>query len=311
MRNISKIAPDWWDYTTLDKDILIEAAKLKTKDIKNLSRNGFKIRFFDTIESFYTAEALEYIQVCRKSTSDNPKGICGPIGPVEQLPLVAKIVNDLDINIKDGHFWAMDEWCINGKEVNTNNPLSFKKTNMDLWYNKIREDLKMPLENLHFPTVKNLKEYSKSYNQIKCLLMQGGQGETKHWAFNDPVKRKGEYKENPPSPEDYKKLSARIVNLHPLTLLQNARTSSGGEIYKIPSSALTVGPTETWKSENVSIWHAGVHDNSFGMRLTTYMISKKIMDTSVPMSLLASHPSVIFNFFRPALEKFDSESGMH
>jgi glucosamine-6-phosphate deaminase len=34
------------------------------------------------------------------------------------------------------------------------------------------------------------------------------------------------------------------------------------------------------------------------MRLTTLMISKKIMDSSVPISLLASHPDVTFNFFR-------------
>ena len=28
MRNLSKISPDWWDYTTLDRDILDAAAKL-------------------------------------------------------------------------------------------------------------------------------------------------------------------------------------------------------------------------------------------------------------------------------------------
>jgi glucosamine-6-phosphate deaminase len=31
------------------------------------------------------------------------------------------------------------------------------------------------------------------------------------------------------------------------------------------------------------------------------MISKGIMDTSVPMSLLASHPDVRFNFYRKGL----------
>jgi len=28
MRNISKIAPEWWDYTTLDEQILADAAGL-------------------------------------------------------------------------------------------------------------------------------------------------------------------------------------------------------------------------------------------------------------------------------------------
>jgi glucosamine-6-phosphate deaminase len=64
---------------------------------------------------------------------------------------------------------------------------------------------------------------------------------------------------------------------------------------------VTVGPVETWQAEKVSIWHAGFHDNPFGQRLTTYMISKNMPDTSVPMSLLADHPNVQFNFYRPGI----------
>ena len=131
--------------------------------------------------------------------------------------------------------------------------------------------------------------------------MQGGQGDIKHWAFNDPPKREGAYKDSPPSPEEYRKLSTRIVDLHPMTLIQNARTSGGGTVQNVPSQALTVGPKETWKSEKVSIWHPGHHDNPLGMRLTTLMISKEITDSAVPMSLLADHPNVQFNFYRPGL----------
>ena len=66
--------------------------------------------FYDTLEDFYLAEALEYIDAWRQSTDDNPVGICGPIGPTEQLPLVARLVNALDLDLRSGHFWGMDEW---------------------------------------------------------------------------------------------------------------------------------------------------------------------------------------------------------
>lgn len=69
----------------------------------------------------------------------------------------------------------------------------------------------------------------------------------------------------------------------------------------VPTQAVSVGPVETWMADKVSIWHAGMHDNPFGQRLTTYMISKRIVDTSVPMSLLAEHPNVQFHFFRPGI----------
>ena len=42
--------------------------------------------------------------------SDNPVGICGPIGPTEQLPLVARLVNELRLDLSAAHFWGMDEW---------------------------------------------------------------------------------------------------------------------------------------------------------------------------------------------------------
>ena len=306
-RKKSMLANDWWDYTTLDEKILEDAAKLTEKDLLELSRPGFKVVFHDTLESFYLAEALEYITAWKQATSSNPVGICGPIGPTEQLPLVAEIVNSLEISLKNAHFWGMDEWYVDGKEVSENHPLSFAKADKELCFNRIKPELRMPEENMHFPKADSLEDYTKSYYEIKCAVMQGGQGDTKHWAFNDPVKREGKYLNEPPTPEEYRKLSARKVDLHPITLAQNARTSGGGYIVGVPKQALTVGPVETWKAEKVSIWQAGMHDNAFGMRLTPFMISKKIMDSSVPMSLLADHPNVVFNYYRHAIGNVEVE----
>ena len=306
MRPISKIAPDWWDYTTLDREILDDAARLSADDLPGLSRPGFKVVFYDTLEDFYLAEALEYITAWRQATEQQPTGVCGPIGPTEQLPLVARLVNELEIDLRHAHFWGMDEWVVDGKEVDIDFPLSFAKADMELCFNRIRPELRMPLENIHFPAA-DPTEFVASWSKARCLVMQGGQGEVKHWAFNDPLKRKGEYVDNPPPPEVYRQLGTRVVELHPITLIQNARTSGGGVVQNVPSQAVTVGPVETWQAEKVSIWQAGTHDNPFGMRLTTLMISKKIADSAVPMSLLADHPNVQFNFYRGGIGSTESE----
>lgn len=307
MRKLSPAAPGWWDYTTLDEELLRDAAKLTPEDIKGLERPGFKVEFFDTRDSFFLAEALEYVRAWQQSTPDKPTGICGPIGPTEQLPLVAQIVNDLQIDVSSGHFWGMDEWYINGKEVSPDHPLSFAKADMDLCFNRIDKKYRMPDENIHFPAADSLDAYTALYDDVNCLVMQGGQGEVKHWAFNDPVKREGEFKEAPPSPEEYRKKSARIVDLHPMTVLQNARTSAAGAVHTVPTQALTVGPVETWKAKRVSIWHPGWHDNAFGIRLTALMISKKVPDSACPMSLLADHPDVVFHYLLPGIGSCDSE----
>lgn len=307
MRKISRLAETWWDYTTLDEQIMRDAAQLSEKDLLQLSRPGFKVIFHETLEEFYLAEALQYIEAWKQSTAASPAGICGPIGPTEQLPLVAQLVNSLEINLKNCHFWGMDEWYEHGTEVPDTHPLSFVKANRDLLFNKIKPELRMPEENIHYPLASNLAEYTKSFDEIRCVTMQGGQGDAKHWAFNDPLKRSGAYADAPPTAEEYRQLSARIVDLHPITLMQNARTSGGGYVVGVPMQATTVGPVETWKAERVSIWQAGNHDNPFGMRLTAFMISKGIVDTAVPMSLLADHPNVEFHYYRKAIKSVDTE----
>lgn len=299
----SSISPDWWDYTCLPLDIVDEVARLTPRDIEKLSRPGFRVVFYDTLEDFYLAEALEYITAWKQSTDDNPVGICGPIGPTEQLPLVARLVTELGLDVRSGHFWGMDEWfdVETGKETPVSHPLSFEKADREMCFNKIPKKQRMPDAHLHFPKA-DTTTYTKSYDAgVRCAVMQGGQGDVKHWAFNDPLPRKGKYKNQPPTPAEYRKLATRVVDLHPLTIAQNARTSGGGNISMVPTKAITVGPVETWKAEKVSIWQAGTHDNPFGQRLTAFLIAKDLPTSCVPMSLLADHPNVQFNYYRGGL----------
>lgn len=297
-RPLSVLAPDWWDYTTLDKDLGDSAARLTAEDLLGLSRPGFEVVFYDTLESFYLAEALEYIEAWRQATEGDPTGVCGPVGPTEHLPLVAQLVDALELGLRHAHFWGMDEWYLNGKEVPIDHKLSFERADRELCFDRIRPDLRMPEDNLHFPRADNLRDYSASFEPVRCVVMQGGQGDVNHWAFNDPPKRQGPYTDEPPPPEEYLRLGARLVDLHPMTISQNARASAGGRASDVPAQALTVGPQETWKAERVSIWHTGRSKNAFTTRLTTLMISERIVDTAVPISLLGLHPNVRFSFYR-------------
>ena len=155
MRPLSKVAPDWWDYTTLDPELLDDAARLSADDLLGLARDGFSVRFYDTIEDFYLAEALEYITAWKQASADNPAGICGPIGPTEQLPLVARLVNELELDLRHAHFWGMDEWAIDGREVGEVFPMSFARADKELCFDRIRPALRMPEGNLHFPGIES------------------------------------------------------------------------------------------------------------------------------------------------------------
>jgi hypothetical protein len=89
-------------------------------------------------------------------------------------------------------------------------------------------------KNIHFPV--ELEAYSATYDHVRCAIMQGGHCEVKHWAFNDPPKREGEWQDSPPPVGQYLQLKTRITDLHPMTVIQNARTSGGGYVPQVPHS---------------------------------------------------------------------------
>lgn len=295
----------WWDYTSFIRDnpeVKKWVERLSCDDLVALSRDGFTVRMYDDPQSFFYAEAMEYIETWRLSTSDNPTMICGPVGPVEQLPLVASIINDLQIDVHNGLFAGMDELYDDDQAVPYEHPLSFKRIDMEWCFDRIDPGLVMPDENLYFPT--NIGEYVKPWNDpgVRRRRVQGGQGWTKHIAFDDPLKAEGKYADRPPTPEEFAALSTRVVDLHPVTIMQDAYHSNGGDMSEIPSQAVTVGMREILSAEEVSIWHPGHHDGPFGVRLTALMISQGWVDARVPMSLLGLlDGEVVFSYLRPKI----------
>ncbi len=153
--------------------------------------------FYDTLEEFYLAEALEYIDAWRQSTDDNPVGICGPIGPTEQLPLVARIVNALDLDVRSGHFWGMDEWfdVETGREVDGDASIELRARRPRAVFQPDPPRAEDARRSSALPEGRH-GAVPRSWDAgVRCAVMQGGQGDVKHWAFNDPLPRRGRHKD--------------------------------------------------------------------------------------------------------------------
>ena len=208
MRPLSKVAPDWWDYTTLDREILDDAARLDRRGPARARRGpGFKVVFYDTLEDFYLAEALEYIAAWRQATAGRPGGHLRPdrpdraaaaggaagqrAGPGSCATPISGAWTSGSIDGKEvpgrrtrcasrGPTWscastASGPSCGCRRRTCTSPPATWRRTR-------------------------------RAGTRSRCVVMQGGQGEVKHWAFNDPPRREGAYTDAPPSPAEYRKL---------------------------------------------------------------------------------------------------------
>ena len=191
MRRQSMIAPGWWDYTTLDRGHAGRRRAARRRrparpQPRRVSRSGSTTR--SRTSTWPRRWSTSTPGGRRRPT--RPAGICGPIGPTEQLPLVARLVNELELDLRHCHFWGMDEWVVDGKEAGLRLPAELRPADMELCFNRIRPELRMPprTSTSRRPT---RRRTSRAGTQARCVVMQGGQGEVKHWAFNDPPKREG------------------------------------------------------------------------------------------------------------------------
>jgi glucosamine-6-phosphate deaminase len=131
--------------------------------------------------------------------------------------------------------------------------------------------------------------------------MQGGQGEVKHWAFNDPPQRSGKWKNDPPPPAEYRKLKTRIVDLHPMTVIQNARTSGGGYVAGVPTQACSVGPgrdLEGRAREHLARRHARQPVRHAPHRLDDQQTVARFIDADVAVGGSSQRH---FHYYRPAI----------
>ena len=68
-----------------------------------LSREGFKVVLLRHPGGFYLAEALEYITAWKQATDSEPVGICYSTPHHRAIALVARLVNELKLDLSNAH----------------------------------------------------------------------------------------------------------------------------------------------------------------------------------------------------------------
>jgi len=156
-----------------------------------------EVAIYDTIEEFYCAEALEYIRVWQQATA-TIRWEFGPIGTDGAVAAGRSHCKCARHQAQDAHFWGMTS---GSKTIGWPSDHRFRLRRPTWSCVSIAFVRTFRCREEH-PFSGGARTYSQSYDEVRCLLMQGGQGEVKHWAFNDPPKREGQWKDEPPPPEN-------------------------------------------------------------------------------------------------------------
>lgn len=163
-----------------------------------------------------------------------------PVGPVDQFPALAAMVNERRVLCRDVAFINMDEYLgADGRWIDPRHPLSFRGFMERRFYACIDPDLAPIPENRVFPRPQAPDEISEIIERRGGVdACFGGIGINGHVAFNEPPEPGEEV-----SSERFRDLPARVLALSRETRTINAVTA-GGEIAVVPERAVTVGMRE-------------------------------------------------------------------
>jgi glucosamine-6-phosphate deaminase len=204
-----------------------------------------------------------------------------PVGPVEQYPILARMLNEERISCRNVVFIGMDEYLTDDDAwVAETHRLSFRAYLNRKFYDLLDPALAPPPEHRVFPDPRDLAAVPRliaARGGVDACC--GGIGITGHIAFNEPPEP-GE----PMSLDAFAALPTRILGLTRETRTINSVTV-GGELAVIPRRAVTVGMKEILGARRLRLYCNRPWQSAVARRVLHGPITP-----ACPASLMRRHP---------------------
>ena len=211
-----------------------------------------------------------------------PATLIVPVGPVDQYPILADMINQQQYSIKDVMLINMDEYLTDDDQwVDLTHPLSFRGYMNRKFYDLLSPDLAPLPENRICPDpddVGAIQTMIKQRGGVDACF--GGIGINGHIAFNEPPEA-----DLTISAEEFAQLSTRNLDLTRETRTINSVTV-GGEISIIPWRAVTIGMKEILSAAELHFYCNRIWQSSVVRRVLHGPVT-----SACPASLLRTHPA--------------------
>jgi glucosamine-6-phosphate deaminase len=163
-----------------------------------------------------------------------------PVGPVDQFPILADMINRQHLDVRGVCLINMDEYLSDeDRWIDADHPLSFRGYMNRLFYDRLNPELAPRAENRVFPDPFDCGAVQKIIDKRGGVdVCFGGIGINGHIAFNEPPEPGDEV-----SNDAFAALPTRVLSLSRETRTINSVTV-GGETAVIPRRAVTVGMNE-------------------------------------------------------------------
>ena len=282
-----------------DRELCEKLRKISGTDLEKHSNPDFNIKVMMNPHPVLIATLFSRI----KEASENGKKITLILGnpePDTYIPL-AQLINYFKVDCKNVHIFAMDEWADqDGNIAPETYKAGFAHSMLKYLVYQIDEKLRMPLSNVHYPTNKNITNYSDMITECGeggADICSSSPGWTGHMAFIDPVPDffpagfDPNVEPTKAQIDEWLNMKARIVDLHPLTVAQNSLHGvfgQSGYIADVPPKAATIGPVDVKNARERIEVHALLTNGTFSswQRMTSRLVLHGPVTPLIPSSML-------------------------
>ncbi len=252
-----------------------------------MMNNPFDIKTVKTEWDVYFDMALKMLGVIMKNNAAGKKTVMiVPVGPTDQYPILAKMINQLRVSLKNVYFFNMDEYMWDADTmIEDTHPMSFKHRMETEFYSLVDADLVMPVSQRLFPNAENPAAYDKMIEELGGVdLCLGGLGINGHLAFNE-----AEEEGSPVTAEQFAALGTRVLPITRETRTINAYGYQRGDLRGMPEWCITIGMKQILAAREIYIalnrpWQHGIFK---------HVLQDKVQP-QIPATLLKTHKNVSF-----------------
>jgi glucosamine-6-phosphate deaminase len=216
----------------------------------------FRITIVDEPAEFYRRFAEDLVGRIRAARDEGRTFVAIlPVGPTPQYEVAARLINEERLSLAHVHTFNMDEYADqDGNTAPASWPGSFQRAMWERFFGLVDAELRPPQEQIHFPTTEAVGDYSARLEAFggadACYGGIGWCGHIAFWESHLGAEFNGDL-------EMYRAAGAQLVDLHPMTIMQNALHSFGGDWSWVPPKANTIGPREILGARHRSFWLDG------------------------------------------------------
>ena len=247
-----------------------------------LAKTGIPLEIVETEDDTFYHMALDMVShISANNKLDKQTVFIVPVGPVGQYKKLVWLCGRDRISLKKTWFINMDEYLLpDGKAVPLNHPLSFEGFMKTQFYEKMDDDLNIPVNQRIFPRPGREKEIGELIEKLGGVdVAYGGVGINGHIAFNEPPEPGDNITD-----DEFAALPTRTLSLSRETKTINSVTAASGYIDYIPGKCVTVGMKEILSAKKIRLYMNRTWQNGIIRKIALGEVSR-----FAPASFLQRH----------------------